>query len=61
MYLSAAPLFLLAFVAAPDIAQVVLSGVDKAAAFSAAGFKRVGGEWRSCDAPPGSVYQPGKI
>ena len=51
----------LAVVASPVGAQSILSGSDNAAAFRAAGFKKVGSQWRACDAPQGSVYEPGHI
>ena len=51
----------LALVAAPALAQAQLSGSDRAAAFRAAGFKQIGGQWRNCDAPKDSVYTPGTI
>ena len=38
-----------------------LSPADEAAAFRAAGFSRVGDQWRACDAPADSIYAPGKI
>lgn len=50
-----------AVLATPAWAQVQLSSAERAAAFRAAGFRQVGGQWRSCDAPQGSVYEPGKI
>jgi hypothetical protein len=51
----------LALFASSASAQVQLSGSDRAAAFRAAGFKQVGRQWRACDAPKDSVYEPGKI
>ncbi len=51
----------LALVATPANSQTQLSSADRAAAYRAAGFKLVGKQWRSCDAPSGSVYQPGSI
>lgn len=50
-----------AVLAAPASAQISLSSADSAAAFRAAGFRQVGTQWRSCDAPRGSVYEPGKV
>jgi len=50
-----------AMVAAPASAQVRLSPADQAAAFKAAGFKRVGGQWRGCDDPGTPSYSPGTI
>jgi hypothetical protein len=61
MRVSTAPIFALVFLAAPASSQVQLSSADRAVAFRAAGFKQVGGQWRACDAPRGSVYEPGKI
>ncbi|MCP3732481.1 hypothetical protein M9978_18825 [Sphingomonas sp. MG17] len=61
MHLIAASTLALAFIAVPADAQAQLSSVDRAAAFRAAGFKQVSGQWRACDAPRGSVYEPGKI
>jgi hypothetical protein len=55
------PAFLLAISAAPAVPRPELTSADRAAAYRAAGFKRVGGQWRSCDAPEGSVYTPGEI
>ena len=61
MRISTASCLMLAFVASPVASQITLSNADKTAAFRAAGFKRLGSQWRSCDAPPGSVYEPGKM
>lgn len=61
MRVSAAFIYMSALIAVPVSAQTQLSSADKAAAFRAAGFKQVGGQWRSCDAPRGSVYEAGKI
>jgi hypothetical protein len=38
-----------------------LSPADQAAAFAAAGFKRVGRQWRGCDDPGAAGYAPGAI
>jgi hypothetical protein len=50
---------------APAIAQTPaparLSPADQAAAFAAAGFKRVGRQWRGCDDPGTASYTPGAI
>jgi hypothetical protein len=40
---------------------VSLAAADEAAAFQAAGFKKRGGAWRSCDAPAGASATPGAI
>jgi hypothetical protein len=52
---------LAALLAAPALAQARLSPADEAAAFRAAGFKRVGGRWRACDDPGSPGYEPGRI
>lgn len=38
-----------------------LSAKDEAAAFAAAGFKRVAGTWRACGDPGTATYQPGTV
>jgi hypothetical protein len=38
-----------------------LSPADEAAAFQAAGFKKMGGQWRACDDPGTASHQPGRI
>ena len=48
-------------IAAPVAAQTTLSPADEAAAFTAAGFKRVGGEWRACEDPGTASYTRGTI
>lgn len=47
--------------ASPAFSQDSLSSSDRAAAFASAGFKRVGNQWRSCEAPNDSIYTPGEI
>jgi len=47
--------------AAPAAAQTALSPADQAAAFTAAGFKRVAGQWRACEDPGTDSYGPGTI
>ncbi len=44
--------------AAPTLA---LAPADQAAAFRAAGFKRVGGQWQGCGDPGTASYTPGAI
>jgi hypothetical protein len=51
----------LALVAVPAMAQDVLSRADQTAAFTAAGFKSVGGQWRACGDPGTASYMPGQI
>ncbi|MGX7953625.1 hypothetical protein ACWPM1_13815 [Tsuneonella sp. HG249] len=51
----------LVLLAVPAVAQMQLSRADSAAAFRAAGFKLSKGTWRACDAPPDSIYTPGRI
>lgn len=48
---------------APSLAAATptLSAADQAAAFKAAGFKRIGQQWRSCGDPGGPAYTPGAI
>jgi len=48
-------------IASPAAAQVRLLPVDQAAAFRAAGFKKVGTQWRGCGDPGSSGYVPGSI
>ena len=57
----AAMMLVLAVVGSPANAQDQLSSADRAAAFRAAGFAQVRGQWRSCDAPADSIYTPGEI
>jgi hypothetical protein len=47
--------------AAEASAEVTLSASDRDAAFRAAGFTRVGAEWRNCDDPGTASYTPGEI
>jgi hypothetical protein len=47
--------------AVPAGAQPLLSSADEAAAFAAAGFKRVDGQWRACEDPGTPGYTPGAI
>jgi len=42
-------------------AEEALSASDQDAAFRAAGFTRVGSEWRSCDDPASASYSAGEI
>ena len=42
-------------------AQQKLSPADETAAFSAAGFKREGSQWRGCDDPGTPSYTPGAL
>lgn len=51
----------LALTTAPLLAQVTLTPADQAAAFRAAGFKRVGGQWQACGDPGTASYTPGAI
>lgn len=54
---------LVLFAIAPALAAAApaLSAADQAAAFRAAGFKRVGQQWRGCGDPGGPAYGPGAI
>jgi len=45
----------------PASAQVPMTLTDQAGAFHAAGFKRVGQQWRSCDDPGTASYVSGSI
>src|SRR4029453_11972593 len=54
-------LAVLVTVACPAAAQATLSPADQAAAFTAAGFKRVAGAWRACEDPGTASYQAGEI
>lgn len=45
----------------PAPAPVALSPTDEAAAFRAAGFKRVGGQWQGCGDPGTASYTPGAV
>ena len=47
--------------AAPAVAQVQLTSADRAAAFRAAEYKRLGTQWRACDDPGTDSYTPGQI
>jgi hypothetical protein len=38
-----------------------LAPADEAAAFTAAGFTRIGGQWRACEDPDSPSYQAGAI
>jgi hypothetical protein len=49
------------FCTAPASAQTTLSAADQAAAFTAAGFTRIDGQWRSCEDPGTASYTPGSI
>ena len=51
----------LALMASPACSQDQLSDSDRAAAFEAAGFKQVAGQWRACEAPEDSIYTAGEI
>ena len=59
------PLLSLALILAvplPALAQARLSPADEAAAFRAAGFKRVAGKWKNCeDGSASSSYSPGVV
>ena len=57
----AAVALLAAAVASAAAAQPALSPADEAAAFGAAGFKRVGGQWQGCGDPGTASYTPGQI
>lgn len=52
---------LLVLIGSSASAQVTLSSADKTAAFRAAGYKRVGAQWRKCDDPGTAGYTPGAI
>lgn len=47
--------------AVPAAAQPSLSPADQAAAFTAAGFSRVDGQWRACEDPGTDSYSAGAI
>ncbi len=47
--------------AAPAAAQTTLSPADQAAAFTAAGFNRVDGQWHACEDPGTLSYSAGAI
>lgn len=47
--------------AADASAEVTLSASDQNAAFTAAGFTKVGAEWHSCDDPGTASYSAGEI
>ena len=51
----------LGLMASPACSQDQLSDSDRAAAFEAAGFKQVAGQWRACEAPEDSRYTAGEI
>jgi len=61
MRVAAAITLPLTLIASPGISQDQLSSADRAAAFGAAGFKQVAGQWRACEAPADSIYTPGAI
>jgi hypothetical protein len=46
---------------AAALAQSTLSAADEAAAFRAAGFTRVGGQWKACEDPGTASYTQGAI
>ena len=46
---------------AAALAQQVLSPADEAAAFRAAGFTQVEGQWRACEDPGTASYSPGAM
>lgn len=54
-------LILIALVPSAALAQARLSPADETAAFRAAGFKRVGGQWQGCGDPGTDAYAPGTI
>ena len=47
--------------ATPAFAQATLSAADQAAAFTAAGFTRIDGQWRACEDPGTASYSAGTI
>ncbi|MBO9517099.1 MAG: hypothetical protein J7493_03435 [Porphyrobacter sp.] len=51
----------LIFLALPAVAQDKLSSADSTAAFRAAGFKQVSGQWQGCEDPGTASYTPGEI
>ena len=59
----AAAIFVLSIVgvASPALSQVQLSEADTSAAFNAAGFERVDGQWQACGDPGTASYTPGSI
>jgi len=59
MRVSVVPIFLAC--AAPANAQAALAPADEAAAFTAAGFTHVAGQWRACDDPGTASYSAGTI
>ncbi|MES2699343.1 MAG: hypothetical protein V4647_07015 [Pseudomonadota bacterium] len=61
MRLAGLIIFPLLFVGSSARSQETLSSADRAAAFAAAGFKRVANQWQSCDAPSDSIYTPGEL
>ena len=46
---------------AAALAQSTLSAADQSAAMTAAGFKRVGGQWKACEDPGTASYTQGSI
>ena len=50
----------IAFVISGAASAAALKPADEAAAFKAAGFKRVAGAWRACD-DPSAGYEPGAL
>lgn len=46
---------------APASAQARLTPADETAAFRAAGFKKVGRQWKSCDDSDAGSYTPGTV
>lgn len=45
----------------PVWGQARLSPSDEAAAFRAAGFKRIAGKWQACGDPGTASYEPGRV
>ena len=54
-------ILLAAAVPAASHAEARLSAADEAAAFRAAGFKRIAGKWQACGDPGSASYEPGRI
>ena len=63
MRLTVAAVILACLVSAtPALAQTPLSPADEAAAFRAAGFKKVGRQWKACtDGSDSASYTPGAV
>lgn len=52
---------LISIIAPLKAAPTTLSPADTTAAFRAAGFKRVGGQWQACGDPGSASYTPGAV